>query len=457
MIPIQIKDILSAVGGRLLSGSADTSICAVCTDTRKITDGALFVPLVGERFDANDFIHDALAGGCVASLTSREDITAEKPLIYVPDTRKALGQLAAFYRKRFQIPVVAITGSVGKTTVKELTAAVLSQTRNVLKTDGNFNNEIGLPLTLFRLEESHEAAITEMGMSGFGEIDALAGIATPDIGVVTNIGMSHIENLGSQEHIYQAKAELFPHVAPDGVIILNGDDPILMAHRAEIPGKTVTAGLSSECDFTAEDIVSGPESLSFTIVHKEECTPVTLFVPGEHNVVNALLACAVGKHLGVSFTDIATAFAAYVATDKRMQFLNLDGFTVINDCYNAAPASMKAALHVLSNQSGRKIAVLGDIKELGDYAEGAHEEVGAYVASENIDFLLTLGEYGKIIARGAEKNGLPKNRIASFDDVLPLTQKLEELLEKGDTVLVKASRAMKLERVTEFLTNLQRS
>ncbi len=457
MKSMTIKDILSAVGGRLLSGSSDASICAVCTDTRKITDGALFVPLVGERFDANDFIGDALDGGCAASLTSREDIVADKPLIYVPDTRKALGQLASFYRQQFKLPIVAVTGSVGKTTVKELTAAVLSQTRNVLKTDGNFNNEIGLPLTLFRLEPAHEVAITEMGMSGFGEIDALANIAKPDIGIVTNIGLSHIEMLGSQENIYKAKAELFPHIAPNGTVILNGDDPILVAHRKEIPRKTVTAGLTPGCDFTAEDIVTGPDSLSFTLVHADSRVPMELAVPGEHNVVNALLACAAGVCLGVPLRGAAKALAAYVSTDKRMQFLSLDGFTVINDCYNAAPASMIAALHVLSSQSGRKIAVLGDIKELGDYAEAAHEEVGAYAASENIDFLLTLGEFGKMIARGAEKSGFPADRIASFEELLPLTQELKKILEKGDTVLVKASRAMKLERVTEFLTSLQRS
>ncbi len=457
MKPILMKDILSAVDGRLLSGSPDASICAVCTDTRSLVPGALFVPLVGERFDANDFIEDALAGGCAASLTTRENFSSEKPVIYVPDTRIALGKLAAFYRQQFTIPFIAVTGSVGKTTVKELTAAVLSIGRNVLKTAGNFNNEIGLPLTLFRLEDSHEVAITEMGMSGFGEIDALAKIGKPDIGIMTNIGLSHIEMLGSQENIYKAKAELFPHIAQDGTVILNGDDPILMAHKDEIPRRVLTVGLTPGCDFTAEKISTASDGLSFTLVRRETRIPVSLNIPGEHNVINALLACAAGECLGVSLADAAKALAAYSSTDKRMQLLPMNGFTVINDCYNAAPASMKAALKVLSAQDGGKIAVLGDIKELGEYAETAHLEVGAFAATSGIDYLLTLGKWGQVIARGAENSGMSPERIASFEDILPLTKKLEEVLKAGDTVLVKASRAMKLERVTEFLTSLQRS
>ena len=455
MKPISIQDILLATGGTLLSGDANQSITSVCTDTRNITPGSLFVPLTGENFDAHKFIPDALSGGCAASLTAKKEVSSDKPLIFVSDTRRALADLARFYRSLFQIPVVAITGSVGKTTAKELTAAVLSTKLNVLKTAGNFNNEIGLPLTLFRLEDEHEAAITEMGMSGFGEIDLLAGIAKPDIGLVTNIGMSHIEMLGSQENIYKAKAELFPHINPEGTVILNGDDPILSAHRKDISQKTIAVGLSEGCDMTATDIKPKTDSLSFTIVYKSEKVPVTLAFPGEHNVTNALLACATGVCLGISMQDAAKGLGAYIPSDRRMQLIDCDGITIINDCYNAAPASMEAGIKVLCSYSGRKIAVLGDIKELGDYAESAHKGVGEFAGKAGIDALFTLGDNAKWIAEGAKSVGMSPDSVFSFDDIDSLNKSLDAFIKKGDTVLVKASRAMALERVTEFLSNRQ--
>ncbi|MBE7040789.1 MAG: UDP-N-acetylmuramoyl-tripeptide--D-alanyl-D-alanine ligase [Ruminococcaceae bacterium] len=455
MKPISIQDIILATGGALLSGDPSQTVISVCTDTRKIVPGSLFVPLAGENFDAHKFIPDALTGGCAASLTARKDITAEKPLIYVPDTRRALADLAAYYRKQFAIPVVAITGSVGKTTAKELTSAVLSTKLNVLKTAGNFNNEIGLPLTLFRLEDDHEVAITEMGMSGFGEIDLLAKIAKPDIGIVTNIGMSHIEMLGSQENIYKAKSELFRHISPDGTVILNGDDPILAAHRKEITQKTITVGLSAGCDLTATDIVPKSDSLSFTAVYGDEKVPVNLAFPGEHNVINALLACAAGLCLGISLADAAFGLGAYIPSDRRMQLIDCDGITIINDCYNAAPASMEAGIRVLCSYEGRKIAVLGDIKELGEFSKEAHTGVGTFAGHAGVDALFTLGDHAKWIAEGAKNAGMAEESIFSFDDIDELKKSLGAFIKKGDTVLIKASRAMALERVTEFLTTGQ--
>lgn len=451
MKPITLHDIAKATGGTLLCGDGAQTVCAVCTDTRSITPGSLFVPLAGENFDAHTFIPDALSGGCVASLTAKRDVQANGALVYVPDTRRALADLAAFYRKQFNIPVVAITGSVGKTTAKELTATVLSTKLNILKTAGNFNNEIGLPLTLFRLEETHEAAITEMGMSGFGEIDLLASIAKPDIAVMTNIGMSHIEMLGSQENIYKAKSELFAHVNPEGTVILNGDDPILAAHKSEIQQKTITVGLSDSCDMRATDINAKSDSVSFIVTYKGESAPISLAFPGEHNVINAMLACAVGLCLGISLHDAATGLAAYIPSDRRMQLIDADGITIINDCYNAAPASMIAGIKVLCSHKGRKIAVLGDIKELGTYAEKAHKEVGTFAADAKIDALFTLGNFAKWIAEGAKEAGMNLDRIFTFGDIDSLNESLDAFLQKGDTVLVKASRAMALERVTNHL------
>lgn len=453
MKSISIHDILLATGGTLLCGQESDTISAVCTDTRALSQNGLFVPLVGERFDAHDFIEAAFAGGCTAALTARKDIKKEKTLIYVADTRRALGDLASFYRRQFNIPVVAVTGSVGKTTVKELTAAVFSSRLQVLKTAGNFNNEIGLPLTLFRLDDSHQIAITEMGMSGFGEIDTLASIATPDIGIVTNIGVSHIEKLGSQENIYKAKSELFRHIKPGGTVILNYDDPILRAHRGEIPCKTFTVGLTSDCDLTATHIISQADSVSFTVICGNETVPVTLSFPGEHNVTNALLACAAGLCVNISLADAAKALETYVPDDRRMQLIDCNGITVINDCYNAAPDSMKAALRVLCAQSGRKIAVLGDIKELGKHTKPAHTAIGQFAAEQKIDVLFTLGEFGKMIAEGAVSGGLKPECVCSFDDITLLCDALTKFIKPGDTVLVKASRAMQLERVTMHLTN----
>ncbi len=451
MKPIQIKHIVAAIGGTLLGGDENTFITAVCTDTRKILPDSLFVPLVGENFDAHDFIDDALSGGASFSLTSRKNSLGNKPLIYVPNTRRALGDLAEYYRSLFPIPLVAITGSVGKTTVKELTGAVLSSKMEVLKTAGNFNNEIGLPLTLFRLEECHQAAITEMGMSGFGEIDILAAMAKPDIAVMTNIGLSHIEKLGSQENIYKAKSEIFRHITPGGTVILNGDDPILCSHMDELNQRVITAGTNASCDFSARDIRSEADSLSFTALCGKEEAAVHLTFPGEHNVVNALLACAVGKEFGISLADCAKALGTYVPADRRMQLMNLGDITLINDCYNAAPASMAAALRVLKNREGRKIAVLGDIKELGEHTQSAHEEIGALCAQLSIDALFAFGESAIFMAEGAKKTGMDENTVFHFSEMDALNQALGTFITKGDTLLVKASRAMRLERVVEFL------
>ena len=452
MKPISLNDITAATCGTLLCGNGNQTITAVCTDTRKIAPGSLFVPLVGENFDAHNFIPDALAGGCIASLTGRRDFQSEKALIYVEDTRRALADLASFYRQQFNIPLVAITGSVGKTTVKELTAAVLATKLNVLKTEGNFNNEIGLPLTLLRLEDSHEVAITEMGMSGFGEIDLLAKTAKPDIAVMTNIGLSHIEMLGSQENIYKAKSELFCHLNSEGTVILNGDDPILAAHKHEISQKIITVGLSPDCDITATDICARYDKTCFTVLYKNEAVPVTLSFPGEHNVINALLACGVGLSLGISLKEAASGLYAYIPSDRRMQIIAHNKITIINDCYNAAPASMEAGIKVLSGYNGRKVAVLGDIKELGEYSERAHRQIGQFVGTTGIDALFTLGENAKLIAEGAKDAGMSMEQIFTFDDIVPLNEALKHFLNPGDTVLVKASRAMQLERVTDFLT-----
>ncbi len=449
MKPMTVQEIANAIGGTLLCGNPETVVTGVCTDTRRIAPGSLFIPLVGERFDAHDFIDAALDAGCIASLTTRRVALGSKPLIWVEDTRLALGSLAAAYRQSFDLPLVAITGSVGKTTAKEMTAAVLATDRSVLKTAGNFNNEIGLPLTLLQLEDHHNAAVIEMGMSGFGEIDRLAKIAAPNLVIMTNIGLSHIEMLGSQENIYRAKTEFFPYLKPNGTVIINGDDPILSSHRAEMPAKTISVGTTDANDLYATDICAAPDAVRFTAVHNGETTQIKLAFPGEHNVINALLACAAGLALGIPLQTAKIALEAFRPGDRRMEFLQFGAITVINDCYNAAPASMEAALRILSTQGGRKIAVLGDIKELGGFAPDAHKNLGTFAAALSIDALFTLGDLGRLIAESAKCAGM--QNVFAFDTIDDLNTTLAEYIKADDVVLVKASRAMHLESVTAHL------
>ncbi len=455
MKTITVAEVVRATEGELICGNAETQILTVSTDSRKLEPGSLFVPLVGENFDGHDFIEKALEDGAAAVLAAKDTNQGTCPVIRVDDTLRALQKLAAYYRSLFPIPAVALTGSVGKTTTKEMVAAVLESKFNTLKTEGNFNNEIGLPLTVFRLEKRHEIAVVEMGMSGFGEIDRLAEIIKPDTAILTNIGMSHIELLGSQENIYRAKSEILAHTKPNGTVLLNGDDPILWKHRLEIPQNTISAGVeNTDCDVLASQVSGQVDGVSFHFSGLGHEMDITLHIPGEHNVYNALFACVCGILYGVPDDGIISALAEFRPANMRMDILEHDGLRIINDCYNAAPASMQAALKVLGAYPGRRVAVLGDIVCLGDYAYSAHREVGSAVCRCGIDELITVGENARYIAESAFENGMDSAAIHSFETVAELLQKLGGLVRGGDTILVKASRAMKLERVTEFLMNL---
>lgn len=455
MVSVKLSEIIKETDGKVLCGDANIEITDVVTDSRKITKGCLFVPLVGERFDGHDFIEKAIDSGAVATFTSKDIKCDDKnaTVIRVNDTLAALRQTAQYYRSMFDIPVVGLTGSVGKTTTKEMVAQVLSQKMNTLKTEGNFNNEIGLPLTVFRLDNSHECAVLEMGMSGFGEIERLSSVAKPDLAMITNIGMSHIELLGSQENIYKAKSEIFNNVKKGGTVIINGDDPILKKHLAEIEHKTYTVGKNADCDAVASDIAVSAESVCFKFSGFGKSFDVKLNIPGEHNVYNALFAITTGICFGVSDDDIIRALAEFRPANMRMDTISHNGYKIINDCYNAAPDSMNAALKVLGAYSGKKIAVLGDIACLGEYSFEAHKGVGASVVLNNIDELLTVGEQAKFIAQGAFESGMDSSKIHSYDSAEELNSHLSSVLEPGCYVLVKASRVMELEKVTEFMIN----
>jgi len=453
MIQVTVQEILYATGGTLLSGQKDAPVTCVTTDSRKVEKGALFVAILGEKVDGHDYVESAFSLGAAAALVEKQ-IEADGTVVLVDSTIQAMGALAKYIMEKISVPTVAITGSVGKTTTRDMTHAVLSQKMQTLKNENNFNNEIGVPLTVFRAEDVTRAAVIEMGMDNFGEIDRLAQIAPPDAAIVTNIGMSHIERLGSQENIYKAKSEMFSHVKPGGVVILNGDDAILMAHKEEIAHKVITVGVKNrEADLTAHNISANAFSVSFTFSGMGKTGKVTLPVPGEHNVLDALLSIAAGIYFDVPVDKIIHALRHFSLEKMRMDVKKCQTVTVISDCYNAAPDSVRAALSVLSCYPDRKVAILGDIAALGAFSYDAHLSLGTDVVRAGVDLLITVGENARFIAEGAFLNGLDSANIISVDDAKELFTKLAFAIHANDVILVKASRVMGFERVTEYLEN----
>lgn len=424
---------------------AQATLADVCTDTRKIQPGSLFVCLRGERFDGHSFASQAAQLGAAALLVDHP-VDADVPQLVVTDTGKALLQLAGWYRRRFRLPVVGLTGSVGKTTTKEFIALVLGAKYNTLKTQGNLNNEIGVPQMLFRLEDSHTAAVIEMGMNHFGEISRLTRAVAPTVGLITNIGVSHIENLGSRAGILQAKLEILEGMAPDAPLIVNMDNDML---RTVKPGDRplLTFAIDDQsADFTATDIAEQGSTTTFTVHHSTFTQPVTIPTVGIHNVYNALAAMAVGYVTGVDPAAAASALANYVPAGMRQNLVQVGGVQVIEDCYNASPDSMRAALQTLGKLPvHRRYAVLGAMLELGDYAKEAHTQVGKMAAENGIDGVLAYGADAAYIVEAAKQAGLENARL--FDTKEALAQSLAQQVQPGDGVLFKGSRGMHLEDV----------
>lgn len=453
MIPFKVSEIIDITDGKLICGDGCGVVKDITTDSRKAEDGVLFAAICGENTDGHNYIDSALSQGACC-IISEKDIEASGNVIKVENTIRALAKIAKAVMRRICVPVVGLTGSVGKTTTRDMTYSVVSKMFKTLKNQGNFNNEIGVPLTIFTADETIEAAVIEMGMDHFGEIDRLSAIVNPDVSIITNIGMSHIEILGSQENIYKAKSEIFKNTKSSGTVILNGDDKILMAHKGEISQRVITVGVENKrADIVAQNIVSDEKSVSFTARGLGKTAEVVLPVPGEHNVLNALLAMAAGFVFDIPVSSICEALADFSMTKMRMDIVECNSVKVINDCYNAAPASVAAALAVLGKYSGRKVAILGDIAALGDYSYDAHYGLGKEVIKNGIDFLITIGERARHIAESAYEHGFDGANIISVDMVEELYPKLSEVLAENDTILVKASRVMALERVTEFLKN----
>ncbi len=458
-----IRQIIEATKGQLLTNSSinlDAEINGVSTDTRTIKKGELFIPLVGEMFDGHYFVDEAIEKGASAVLIHREDakflpeLFSEVAVVKVADTLRALQDLASFQRNRFNIPVVAVTGSNGKTTTKDMIALVLSEKFKVLKTQGNLNNEIGLPLTLLGLEDSHEVAVVEMGMNHLGEIHRLAEIARPNIGVITNIGVSHIQNLGTRENILKAKMEIFDFFTSEDKAILNGDDEFLSKIANELPYQIKYYGTSDIASIKAQDIkLLGEQGISYNLNIEGEIHPMEIPIPGKHNVYNSLAAAAVGSIMGIAMADIAKSLKSYRPGNMRLNIFTTDSnIKVIDDVYNASPDSMKASIEVLKDLGqGRKIAILGDMLELGDYSQKGHTEVGEVVAHKGIDILITVGQESKFIGTGASSCGMDNRNIIHLESNKDVIEYLDTLIEQGDRILVKGSRGMKMEEIVEYL------
>ena len=459
MEPMTIREIMEAVGGSLLGefGDLNRAVSRVETDSRTIHPGSLFIPLVGERFDGHAYINAALEGGAAGCFTQRErdSYLPGKFYIKVKSTHRALRDLAKYYKQKFPIPVVAITGSVGKTTTKDMVAAVLGEKYNVLKTEGNLNNDIGVPMTLLRLKPEHQIAVLELGMNHAGEIDYLSAIVEPDMILMTNIGDSHIEHFGSREKILEAKSEIFHHARPDAFVVINGDDPLLNTLPGRLPFSFTRIGAGEGLDYRAVDVESdGASRMTCRIVAPSGEFPVEIPALGDHMIYPTLMAAAVGEHFGLTHQQIADGVLHFAPTKMRMNILHRgDGITILNDTYNANPQSMRAAVEVLSKSGGGyKLAVLGDMFELGPFAPALHAGVGAYLGKAGVDCLVAVGEQSRHIYEAARDALVPEVYwYATKEEAQPI---LAGLVRPDATILVKASRGMAFEDLVEYLKGI---
>ena len=429
-----------------------TEVTAISTDSRKIEAGSLYVPIVGARVDGHSFIGDVMEKGALLTLSEKDLGEVSFPWIQVASSLQAVKDIAEEYLKILKVPVVGISGSVGKTSTKEMIASILEVRFNVLKTLGNFNNELGLPLTVFRLRPEHEIAVLEMGISDFGEMTRLARIARPKVGVITNIGWCHLEFLKSRDGIFKAKTEMLDFIQPGGSIIVNGDDDKLCQLKSTHGIEPTFFGLSEDYPVWADEIEHlGLKGMRCRIHAYGETADVTIPLPGQHMVYNALCGTAVGHAFGMKLSEICRGIENLQSLSGRFNILDLSDKTVIDDCYNANPVSMKASLEVLQMGSGRKVAILGDMGELGSDEVSLHEEVGSFINGLDIDVLYTVGKLTKSLSEKADKPELKKEHFENLDAFMAV---LSEKVKAGDTILVKASHFMAFENIVEALKKM---
>ncbi|MFW5979821.1 MAG: UDP-N-acetylmuramoyl-tripeptide--D-alanyl-D-alanine ligase [Halanaerobiales bacterium] len=457
MEAMSIEEIRKAVGGKIVQGNPSEYIDSISIDSRKIEPGELFIAIIGENYDAHTFIPDAVNKGAGGLIVDRS-IKAYPgvAVIRVKDTTEALQDLAAYNRRRYEdLEIIGITGSVGKTTTKDMIASIFSEKEDTLKTEGNYNNYYGLPLTLLSLKGNEKFAVLEMAMSKLGEISKLAEIAAPRIGVVTNVGPAHLKSLKNVANVAKAKEELIKALPEDGTPVLNYDNKYTRKMNEAFRGKKIVYyGLDENADYYATDIKTNEEekNISFTVITPNNKVKLKLNKPGEHNIYNALAAIAVARIHEISWDKIKIGLNNLNLSSLRLDIRELKELTIINDTYNANPLSMRAGINVLKDiAKKRKIAVLGDMLELGPEEEQAHYELGKLIVNKNIDILITVGVLSKIIASGAKDNGFEKNNIYQCQSNKEVADILQTITQKGDTILLKGSRKMKMEDILKLL------
>ena len=453
---LTLRKLAEATHGRVFNAEdlLDVEITSIVTDSRKVRDDCLFICIKGERADGHDFAQFAVENGAIAAVSERELPGFSGAYLLVDSTFQATKDIAEYYRQNLECKVIGVTGSVGKTSTKEFIAAVLSKRYRVHKTQGNLNNEWGVAYTIFGIKEGIDVAVIEMGINHFGEMDRLAKMVRPDVVVITNIGQSHLENLGSRDGILKAKAEIFNYIAPDGIIILNGDDDKLTRIRNVRGIEPQFFGLGRDCDVCAEKIVpKGLEGSEFDIVMRDGGSRMALRVdmpvPGKKMIYNALAAYLVGTDMGISPLMMKEAIENMTSMVGRNNIVKTDLYTILDDCYNASPASMESSIDILKLAEGRKVAVLGDMLELGEETDKYHYQVGRYAADAGCDLIIAVGALSEKIFMGAKMN--TDNKVEYFHTTEDCIKSLPSLLEPGDNILVKASHAMNFESIVTFL------
>lgn len=448
MKKLTMSQIETGTGGKLISGDENEFVNKICTDSRKAEYGDLFFALIGDNHDAHKYLPQASEAGCTCAVVSDSETVPEgMTAVLVDDTTKALQNLASWYLKQLDIKKIAVTGSTGKTSTRDLTWYVCSEKYKAQKNVGNLNNHLGVPMTILSFDEDTEVGILEMGMDKFGEIELLADIVRPDIGLITNIGMSHIENLGSRDGIFRAKMELTTYFNESNVLIAARDDEYLNEERIDGSYELVTAGSDGRSDYIISHIDDfGAEGIQFTLEHNGKMQRFRLPVPGRHNAFNGALAVAAGAQLGITMEEAAKGLAKAQLTDKRLTIRGKNGIKVIDDTYNASPDSMKAAIDVLMKTRGiRSVAILGDMFELGETSKLQHELVGRYAARQNVELLIAIGEDSAEMAKGAKEEGI--SDVMYFKDKDSFFAEMDNIIGKGDVILIKGSRGMAMDKI----------
>lgn len=462
----KIRELIKTVSGKIIQGDQDCLISRISIDSRTLIPGDLFFAIIGPSFDGHDFVIEAFKKGAVgvvvckgaSTLLQNEQIDKDKIILEVKDTLSALQNWSKYYKDKFKTFNICVTGSNGKTTTKEIIAHILSQEFSLLKTSGNYNNEIGIPLTLLQLNKSHKILVVEMGMRGLGEIKTLTNFIPPDFAVITNIGEAHIGLLGSKDNIFKAKSELLQSLDKDGKAIINRDDPYFFKMLEIVKDKKVyTFGIENRSDIMARNIrMISDKGIRFTLeVQNDKSREINFPLLGRYNIYNALAAVAVAFALGIELDLIERGLSSFKPLDLHMQLSNFyNDIKILNDSYNASPLSVKSALETLAEvaQNNRKIAILGDMLELGERTDFYHREIGKEVAKLSIDILITVGQGGKIIAQSSKEEGMAEERVFSFEknEKINLAKKLLNLIKPGNFVLLKGSREMKMEDILEF-------